>query len=357
MMPLSNIKSYKYLIVKFLICFILSVFVSVSCFAQKAAKLNYTIAPWFNNKKAAVTLTFDDGLRGQFNVALPLLIQHGFKSTFFVTVKTIESQLKNWDLVNKAALAGNEIANHCITHPHFKNMPLDSIAIESVGSNKLIDDYVPSQKVVTHAYPFGEGGGNTGQDKDIRQTISRLFIGARATQNKPYAYNKYDFAKSNDDYYNVNSVMIADSTTMADFGKYIDQTIADGGWFCPTYHGVADGWIITSEVVFKKHLAELEQRKADLRIAPFKNVIQYHKERNSAKLTAINRTTTSWKLSLTDTLNTSKGFDQPLTINLDINGHKIKSITQNGKRINFVMGKSKSVFNAVPGDDEIVVKF
>jgi peptidoglycan/xylan/chitin deacetylase (PgdA/CDA1 family) len=357
MMPLSSIKRYKYLIVKFLICFILSGFVSFCCFAQKAAKPDYTIAPWFNNKKAAVTLTFDDGLRGQFYVALPLLMQHGFKSTVFVTVKTIDSQLKNWDLVNKAALAGNEIANHCIMHPHFKNITLDSIAIESVGSNKLINDYVPSQKVITHAYPFGEGGGNTEKDKGIRQTISKLFIGARATQNKPYAYNKYDFAKTNDDYYNVNSAMIADSASMADFGKHIDQTIADGGWFCPTYHGVADGWIITPEAVFKEHLAELEQRKTDLWIAPFKNVIQYHKERNCAKLTVISRTTKSWKLLLTDTLSNSNDFAQALTINLNIYGHKVKSITQNGARIDFVMDKRKVVFNAVPCDNKIVVIF
>ncbi|RYU92130.1 hypothetical protein EWM62_01425 [Mucilaginibacter terrigena] len=342
---------------KYLCCIILSVFVSLNGFAQKANKLDYTIAPWFNNKKAAVTLTFDDGPRGQYYVALPLLIEHGFKSTFFVTVKTIEDHLKNWDKVNEAALAGNEIANHCVTHPHFKNMPLDSIAIESIQSNKLINGYVPLQKVITHAYPFGEGGGNTEKDKGIRQTISKLFIGARATQNKPYAYNKYNFAQTNDDYYNVNSIMIADSASMNDFGKYIDQTITEGGWFCPTYHGVADGWIITPETVFKKHLAELEQRKANIWIAPFKNVIQYHKERNCAKLTAVNRTTKSWKLLLTDTLSNRQNFDQPLTINLNVNGRKVTSVTQKEKRIDFVMDKNTLVFNAVPGNDKIIIAF
>jgi peptidoglycan/xylan/chitin deacetylase (PgdA/CDA1 family) len=342
---------------KFLKCFILSAFIICNCFAQKAQRLHYTIAPWFNNKKAAVTLTFDDGPPGQYHVALPLLIQHGFKSTFFVTVKTINDQLKNWDLVNKAALAGNEIANHCVTHPHFKNLPLDSIAIECAQSNKLIDGYVPSQTVITHAYPFGEGGGNTEHDKGIRQVAAKYFIGARATQNKPYAYNKYDFAKTNDDYYNVNSEMISDSASMHDFGKCIDQTIANGGWFCPTYHGVADGWIITPETVFKQHLAELEQRKADIWIAPFKNVIQYHKERNCAKLTSVNLTTKSWTLYLTDTLSNRKNFDQPLTINLNTKGRKVKSISQNGKHLNYEMDKKNVIFNALPGDDKINIVF
>jgi peptidoglycan/xylan/chitin deacetylase (PgdA/CDA1 family) len=108
----------KKLIMKLLMCFILTAFISTNCYAQKANKLDYTIAPWFNNKKAAVTLTFDDGLHGQYYIALPLLKQYGFKSTFFVTVNTVKNQVRNWDVVNKAELAGNEIANHCITHPH-----------------------------------------------------------------------------------------------------------------------------------------------------------------------------------------------------------------------------------------------
>ncbi|MET3981415.1 peptidoglycan/xylan/chitin deacetylase (PgdA/CDA1 family) [Mucilaginibacter sp. UYP25] len=342
---------------RFLVCFISLGLSSIGCFAQKANKLDYTIAPWLNNKKAAVTLTFDDGLHGQYYIALPLLMQYGFKSTFFVTVNTVNNQVKNWDVINKAVLAGNEIGNHCITHPHFKNMPLDSIAIESIVSNKLINTSLTSQKVITLAYPFGEGGGNTEKDQQIRQTITKFYIGARATQNKPYAYNKYDFAKTNDDYYKVNSVMIADLGSMNNFGKYIDQTIADGGWFCPTYHGIADGWIITPEATFKKHLAQLEQRKADVWIAPFRNVLQYHKERNSAKLTATSRTSKTWRLALTDTLSNGQNFDQPLTINLNINSRKIRSVSQKGKAINFVADKNKIVFNALPGNDNIVIEF
>ncbi len=46
---------------------------SLSSFAQKQTELDYTIAPWFNNKKAAVSLTFDDGIPGQYAVAVPLL--------------------------------------------------------------------------------------------------------------------------------------------------------------------------------------------------------------------------------------------------------------------------------------------
>jgi peptidoglycan/xylan/chitin deacetylase (PgdA/CDA1 family) len=334
-------------------CCILFGSITVNCLAQK---LNYTIAPWFNNKKAAVSLTLDDGIAGQYKIALPLLNQHGYKATFFVTVKIINDQKISWDLVRQAAADGHEIANHALTHPHFINIPLDTIAYESIQSNKLLDKYVPAQRVITHAYPFGEGGANTEKDKGIRKVVSRYFIGARATQNKLYAYNKYDFAADNDDYYNVNSQMITDSASFANFGKYLDETIAVGGWFSPTYHGVADGWIITPENVFRNHLNELDKRKADLWVAPFKNVIQYHKERNSAKLTLVNSTKNSWRLAFTDTLNNRQNFDQALTINLSV-PKKIAGISQNSKPVDFVMDRNKVVFNAVPGRNKILITF
>lgn len=338
---------------KFISCYILLCLITVNGFAQK---LDYTIAPWFNNKKAAVSLTLDDGIAGQYTVALPMLNKHGYKATFFITVKIINDQKISWDMVRKAALSGHEIASHALTHPHFTTMPLDSIAYESMESNKELDQYISSQKVITHAYPFGDGGGNTDKDKAIRKTVSQYFIGARATQNRPYAYNKYDFAATNDDYYNVNSQMITDSASFVDFGKYLDQTITVGGWFCPTYHGVADGWIITPAAVFEKHLTELDKRKAELWVAPFKNVIQYHRERNSAKLTLLNKTTKSWVLSLTDTLANQADFDQALTVNLRVH-QPIKSISQKGRAVYFKVEGDMVIFNVVPGADKIYIAF
>ncbi|MBL4678498.1 MAG: polysaccharide deacetylase family protein [Mucilaginibacter sp.] len=328
----------------------------LSCFAQKQ-KLDYSIAPWFNNKKAAVTLTLDDGPPGQFTVALPLLMQHHINATYFVTVNTIYKQLKTWDLVNKAALAGNEIANHCVTHPHFLKIPIDSVAIENAESNRLIDSLVPSQKVITQAYPFGDGGGITVKDSAIRRVAAKYFIGARATQNKPYPFNRYVFAKTDDDYYNVNSAMIADSASMADFGKHIDQTLAAGGWFCPTYHGIADGWIITPEAVFKRHLEDIENRRPQLWIATFKDVVKYHRERNSASLKLISQNALGWNLVLNDTLN-NKVYDHPLTVNLRIpKGKVVRAVSRKGKTISHQTNADGITFNTVPSTTPITVLF
>jgi hypothetical protein len=342
---------------KYLSFTILCLCLSLSSFAQKQTELDYTIAPWFNNKKAAVTLTFDDGIPGQYAVAVPLLDKYGFKGTFFMSVSIVNNQHISWGTINKAAAEGHEIANHALTHPHFPKMPLDSIAWECAESNKQMDVLLPAQKMITHAYPFGEGGGNTPKDKAIRKTVAPYFIGARATQNKPYPYNAYNFAKTNDDYYNINSRMIADSASMANFGKDIDETISVGGWFCPTYHGIEDGWIITPGKVFAQHLEELNKRKDSVWVAPFKNVIQYHKERNSARLKLLSKSARRWTLSLTDTLSNRQNWTQLLTINLNTNGAVIKSMSQKRKKLPFKQSGQVYVFDALPGKDNIEVQF
>src|SRR5882672_10695914 len=141
-------------------CFFSAFFLHYLSFAQ-STKLDYSIAPWFENKKAAASLTFDDAVNGQFTVALPLLNQYGFKATFFVTIRIIPEQLGDWHLIKEASAAGHEIANHTLNHPYLHKLDDDSIRKELVLSNQLIDLNIQPHKSVTMAYPYGDGGNET----------------------------------------------------------------------------------------------------------------------------------------------------------------------------------------------------
>ncbi|MEO6636772.1 MAG: hypothetical protein ABIN25_00760, partial [Ginsengibacter sp.] len=63
--------------------FIALIFCSTVAFSQKTL-LKYWVTPWLNNKEAAVSLTLDDWMSSQINNAIPILMQTGFKTTFFV---------------------------------------------------------------------------------------------------------------------------------------------------------------------------------------------------------------------------------------------------------------------------------
>jgi oligosaccharide reducing-end xylanase len=338
--------------------FVWSVCVALSCISNIIAqqtKLNYTIAPWLDNKKAALSLTFDDAINGQFTVALPMLNKYGFRSTFFIITSFVQPQLHGWQPVIDAANSGHEIASHTVTHPHMHSLVPDSIAYQYVESNKIIAQHIPTIKNFSMAYPFGDGGGATDSERVVRDIAQKYYTGARAVRNHKLPYNAYDFAKTADDYYKVNSDMLGDSASDASFASHLDETIQAGGWYSPTYHGIENGWIIVKKEMFAQHLEAIEKRKAALWIAPFGDVIKYHKERNCATLNVVSENKHVLKLSLADTLTDYPTYNQPLTINLTTNGYMVKQIKQAGIVLPFNASGGTITFNAVPGKDEIVI--
>jgi len=318
-------------------------------------KLNYTIAPWLNNKKAALSLTFDDAINGQFTVALPMLNSYGFRGTFFIITSLVQPQLKGWQPVIDAANSGHEIASHTVTHPFLHKTPVDSIVWQFTEGNTIIGEKIPHQGTLTMAYPYGDGGNATDSERIVRDIAQKYFTGARATRNNKLPYNTYDFAKTNDDYYKVNSDMIADSASIQSFGAHLDETIQAGGWYVPTYHGIENGWIIVKKDEFAKHLAIIDSRKQDLWIAPFSDVLQYHRERNCAILSFVSNNKHSLKLSLTDTLPINMTYHQPLTINMVVDGYIVAKIERGGKELPFETNGNTISFNAVPGKETITV--
>ena len=71
---------------------------------------------WPNGCQCAISLTFDDGMRSQLDVAVPRLEERGFCGTFYVNPRGdawLEA-LVPWQSVQAA---GHEIGNHTMAHP------------------------------------------------------------------------------------------------------------------------------------------------------------------------------------------------------------------------------------------------
>ena len=61
-----------------------------------------------------VSLTYDDGLDSQLDVAAPALGERGLHATFYVTWANIQVRANEWIALGRA---GHELANHTIHHP------------------------------------------------------------------------------------------------------------------------------------------------------------------------------------------------------------------------------------------------
>ena len=110
---------------------------------------------WPNGAKAAVSLTYDDGLNSQLEHAVPDLDAFGFKATFFLTQENMDERLSDWQALERH---GHEMADHTISHP-CASLAHDTAAgmarHEIVPMEKYLDDHFQSPRPRSFAYPCG----------------------------------------------------------------------------------------------------------------------------------------------------------------------------------------------------------
>src|ERR1700719_2969241 len=107
---------------------------------------------------ALVSLTFDDGLRCQFEKALPILDHYGFPATFFLIANQHQTHdlwaghTNDWwkidlrdddiTMLKKAIQNGHEIGGHSVTHHPTQIKEPRQSAIEASDSKRLIKGWL-----------------------------------------------------------------------------------------------------------------------------------------------------------------------------------------------------------------------
>ncbi len=113
----------------------------------------------------AVVITMDDGYHSAYEIAFPILEQHGFTATLFVYtdfVGTSKSAI-SWEQLRKMKAAGFEIGSHSLSHCDLtkkKEGESDELYLERVRrelllSKKILDEKL-DQNTVYLAFPYGE---------------------------------------------------------------------------------------------------------------------------------------------------------------------------------------------------------
>lgn len=159
-----------------------------------------------------VAITFDDGWRDNFDVALSLLRQYGFTATIFVTAGRLRSdatspasggEMMSADEVRELARAGLEIGCHTLTHPKLTRLNDEQARGEIVRARDLLAEIVgaPPQ---TFSYPYGAFS------RRIEALVREAgFIAAVSTIR--------DNRVRRDDLFHLPRVMVMGTTTLARF--------------------------------------------------------------------------------------------------------------------------------------------
>ncbi|WP_149180635.1 polysaccharide deacetylase family protein [Streptomyces sp. TRM49041] len=110
-----------------------------------------------------VLITFDDGYEGVHRHALPVLAEHGFAATLFVSTGWLRGPydeggapdtMLDWGQARELAAAGTEIGGHTHTHPQLDQVDDARLRYEAVRCREIVAAELGAAPV-SFAYPYG----------------------------------------------------------------------------------------------------------------------------------------------------------------------------------------------------------
>ncbi len=227
-------------------------------------------------RRAALSLTFDDGLASQLEKAVPLLEKYGFKATFYLEGGGPDwrKRLAPWRKVREA---GHELGNHTLHHycsENFEFVPagkgLESLTLETmeteiVECNRRLDELCGTQIARSFAYPCYQTFVGRGRErKSYVPLVARHCLAGRGKGERGNSPDKVDLAE-------VWSLP-CEFKTAAELLGQVELYLAKGQWGIFTFHGVDDGHLPIASQALEQLLQYLDARRDVVWVAPVAEV-------------------------------------------------------------------------------------
>jgi len=250
----------------------------------KAQEKSSTGFVWPGGKKAAVCLTYDDGLDCHLDVAAPALERHGFRGTFYVTgnSSSLQSRTEEW---RELAARGHELGNHTLFHPCHGSTydwvkpeyDLDSYTLERLMSelytaNSLLKA-VDGREERSFAYTCTH---HTIQGVSFVEQVRTLFPSARGGGDMPASMDQVD------PHY-VPSWGVEDPSG-EELIQYVKQAMERGTLAVIMFHSVGGGYLNVSSEAHEQLLEYLDQHRDIFWVEPFQQVMQHVSQQLSQQL-------------------------------------------------------------------------
>lgn len=288
------------------------------------------ISKYYGNKQAALSLTFDDGLKEQYTLVFPKLKQLGLKATFGIIGSRMdneklssEKQTFTWKQAAEMSKQGQEIASHGWAHKNVTKLNKDELRFEVEHNDSIINKYV-GKKPSTYFYP-----GNRKSDEAV-EYCSKNKITTRTRQTS-----------------------LGSKRTQGWFETWLNDIINKGDWAITMTHGIRIGYDSFGDENRLWRMLEYAKTQEDkLWIAPLKDVGAYTIEMENSKIK-----TKRHKDKITLTINTkldSTIYNHLLTITSDISP---KQVWQNGKPIDIYYASGRYAFDVNPYEGKIDIDY
>jgi len=299
-----------------------------------AQEWDISIAKFKDGKRAAISLTFDDGLAEHYTIVAPELEKRGMRGTFGVCGSNInaddehivKSDRMTWAQLRDMTQRGHEISNHGWAHRNHGRTPIDEVRQDIERNDSAIEHNV-GIRPMTFFYP------NNTKTKEGVVVAERGRIGTRLFQRS-----------------------VGSKWTETQLEKWVDGGIDTCGWMVTMTHGITYGYDAFKDASrLTTFLDYLRSRSKDLWIARLQDALAYEKERKDIKL---NVNTEGYLLTVVPTMTLDKNlFQQPLT--LVVTGRRIKKATaqQDGNRLAVTVdANGRALLNFNPSGGAITIE-
>jgi len=235
--------------------------------------------PWPNGAKAAVVLSYDDGMDTHLDHAVPDLDAAGLKGTFFVPghSESLAKRLPEW---RSLAGRGHELGNHAIFHPclrkpatgperewvkpeyELEGYTVDHIRDEVAAMNTTLLA-IDGESVRTFAYNCCD---TTAGGRSYVDAIRPLFLAARAGENRIA-----------EDVRGLDPMLVPSwapaSATGAQLIAFAQKAVDTGGLAVFQFHGIGGQWISVSREAHQQLVAWLDANRQTVWTGTFKQVM------------------------------------------------------------------------------------
>jgi hypothetical protein len=231
-------------------------------------------SPWPPGCRGALSLTFDDGLSSQLELAVPLMNELGLRGTFYLCPRGDDwrEKLAPWRAVYEA---GHEIGNHSLSHTcsrgfadhpaarGLENLTLADIEADVLEAERRLSELFPAPQR-SFCYPcyqafVGEGV----RRQSYVPVIARHFIAARGwgeVANHPATCDLHYLWS-----WPVRGHRGAELVGLA------EQCATRRRWGILTFHGIHQGHLPVADVEFRE-LCEYLARARHIWVAPVAEV-------------------------------------------------------------------------------------
>jgi peptidoglycan/xylan/chitin deacetylase (PgdA/CDA1 family) len=264
---------------------------------------------WNDDKAAALSLTFDDGLASHVDIAAPLMHERGLLATFFIVIGHVGipygAEWAEWQTVVDM---GHEIASHTINHLDLTTISSEELWREIVLSKTYFEQNITNARIQTFCYPGGA------YNQNVIDLIEDHYIGARGVPDGLQVPESHSPGNP----YTVIPVPFGTNERISDMNQLVEDAVETGGWLVEMIHGIEnDGYEPVPLTNFVAHLDYLVTRQDDVWVAPFGRVIKYIQERDMVTPIVTQVSDLNFSILLESVLN-AEIFDEPLTVKISV---------------------------------------